>query len=300
MCSPPKYSKRTLSSSGNVLGLSLPGALAQTRHRSLLQELRQQELIETKLWSVTLLDSQSGILSLGSTITSEVEEAKVRTQVELHNIANPGADAKFIDDEVQSRLRKSKPKDWRGMFRWSEAQGAKGWWTALMQGVWINKVKILRNQPVLFDIQVPFILAPPLSARRFYESIGGAKRLNPPFDMFFAFPCLNQPEIAFEFNAWIFTTMTGESGIDGGFGGPAGGKMSLGKEKEGSGYCIGMLVESRGAFRAENEKNGSDGHRRHGRVGNGLKNMWIVGDPFFRGLGLVFDIEEKQIGFRSY
>ncbi|KAL9105627.1 MAG: hypothetical protein Q9227_009239 [Pyrenula ochraceoflavens] len=300
LCQPPRYSRRTLRLSGSQIGLSQQGALAQIDHHSFIDHLLQQSIIAERVWSITLLDSQSGILTLGSTIVSEIEEAKIRTQVELHNIANPGADRDFIEKEVQSRLAILKPNDWHDLFRWSEVSGAAGWWTTLLQGVWIDGVKILRNQPAVFDVQAPFILAPPIAARRFYESISGAKRLKEPYDMFYAFPCHNPPAIALEFNAWMFAAMTSPVGKEEAPNGPPGGRFSLGKEREGSGFCVGAVVETRVAYHDAGKKDGDTQQGRQGDGGDGLRNLWIIGEPYFYGNGLVFDLEAKRVGFRSY
>ena len=40
------------------------------------------------------------------------------------------------------------------------------------------------------------------------------------------------------------------------------------------------------------------GKRRH--PSNGLKDLWVIGEPFFRGTGIAFDLEGQRIGFRTY
>lgn len=294
MCGPPKYTRRTLIPSGNVLGLAPSNALAQTTHPSFVEMLHG--ILPEKIWSIILTDAKSGVLSMGSTIAPHLEEAKVRSQVELQRMGQPGLDAKDIDQEVQSHLEAVEPKDWHDYFRWSDVKGSSTWWTTLLQGVWINGAKVLKNQPVLFDVQVPFILAPPLAAWKFYEGISGSKRLEKPFDMFFAFPCLNQPYIAFEFDGWIFPILTGEESRMERTHRSSGAKFSLGKEKLGSGYCIGVVVETRMGVRNEE---GKYGRKTSDAAGNGMRDFWVVGEPFFHGMGLVFDIGEQKIGFRS-
>ena len=64
------------------------------------------------------------------------------------------------------------------------------------------------------------------------------------------------------------------------FGMP-GGKFSLGRVKDGSGYCVGAVVETRMGVAEEG----------HGSVaGNGMRGTWVVGETFFRGVGGVFDV----------
>ena len=69
--------------------------------------------------------------------------------------------------------------------------------------------------------------------------------------------------------------------------GPAGGRFSPGKMQGGTGYCVGSVVETRmGA-----KQKWSD---------SGMLDTWVLGEPFFRGLGLVFDSEGGRVGVRSY
>lgn len=172
-----------------------------------------------------------------------------------------------------------------------------------MSGVWINGAKVLKNQPVLLDVQVPFILAPPVAAETFYKGISGAKKMLAPYDIFYVFPCLNPPNIAFEFDGWMFPTMSGGETMEDAFLGPHGGLLSLGQVREGSGYCVGVVVESRlvakghGGNGFDNGTNPEIGKKTRS---SGLHQTWILGEPFFQGTGVVFDAEEKKIGFRTY
>ena len=61
----------------------------------------------------------------------------------------------------------------------------------------------------------------------------------------------------------------------------------MGKPGNGTGYCVGAVVETRMGMHTEWEK-------------SGMQDMWIMGEPFFRGLGVVFDVANKRIGVRSY
>ena len=36
-----------------------------------------------------------------------------------------------------------------------------------------------------------------------------------------------------------------------------------------------------------------------GSVGSGLKDVWVIGETFFRGVAIVFDVKEKMVGFRA-
>ncbi|EXJ53479.1 uncharacterized protein A1O5_13255 [Cladophialophora psammophila CBS 110553] len=255
----------------------------------LLTQLKEGDIIKEKVWSVTLLDTETGILSLGGTIAKEVEEAKIRGEVELKYFGDPAVTSEWVSEQVIAQLQGAMPNEipWEQHFKWTEVQGAAGWWTALMKGVWVNGAKVLRNQPILFDIDVPFILAPPLAAQRFYDSIGGTKRLPPPYDFYFAFPCFNEVHIAFEIAGQNFPAMQGQGTWADGLHGPAGGRFSLGKLGDGSGYCVGSVVETRMGQKRE-------------WLESGMKDVWVLGEPFFRGLGVAFDIDKGRVGVRMY
>ncbi|KAK5354105.1 hypothetical protein LTS03_006913 [Exophiala xenobiotica] len=289
ICNPSKASRVTLANSGSILGLAPHRSLARLSSSPFLVQLQEKNTIQDNMWSVTLLDAGSGILSLGGTIAKEVEEAKIRGEVELKHFGDPVAIPQWVTKQVDNQLRILMPSElpWDHHFKWTKVQGAAGWWTALMSGVWINGAKVLKNQPVLFDINVPYILAPPVAAQRFYESIGGTKRLDPPYDSFFAFPCLNGVNIGLEIGGWIFPSMSGEGTREDALNGPAGGRFSLGKLGNGTGYCVGSVVETTMGLRKE-------------WMASGLKDMWVLGEPFFRGLGVAFDIEEGRVGVRVY
>jgi hypothetical protein len=300
MCSPSRSSRATLFSSGSVLGLS-PFAASTSLSRidspPLLQQLLATQILTREIFSLTLLDSTSGILTIGGTLAYEVEEAKVRTEVEVEYLGDPSATGEKINTKVTHLLASTFPNDIEDQFRWVHTRGAaEGWWTTLLQGLWINGVKVLKNQPVLLDIQSPFVLAPPLAARRFYESIGGCSRLPAPYDMFWKFPCLNRPKVMLEFGGWWFPAMSGEGSGSEALWGPDGGRLSLGKLRmgdngTGSGYCVGRVVETRMGLQS-----GEGGECE----GSGLRDVWVLGEPVFWGVGITFDGERQRIGFRNY
>lgn len=75
-----------------------------------------------------------------------------------------------------------------------------------------------------------------------------------------------------------------------------GGKFSLGRLEAGSGYCVGAVVETRMGVREERDEVVHDGTRgrsapsRGGLGGNGMRDVWVIGEGFFRGVGGVFDV----------
>ena len=83
------------------------------------------------------------------------------------------------------------------------------------------------------------------------------------------------------------------------FSGIPGGKFSLGRLDDGSGYCLGAVVETRMGITEERDevvhdnKKGHQGHSgasRGGLGGNGMRDVWVIGEGFFRGVGGVFDV----------
>ena len=165
----------------------------------------------------------------------------------------------------------------------------------LMQGVFVDGVKVVQNQAVVIDINSPFILAPPLAAKAFYASVSGSYPLQPPYSNFYAFPCLNPPVVQFEFAGSKFPFMQGGRGAD--WTGFPGGKFSLGRLEAGSGYCVGAVVETRMGLREEpvdildGGKRGFRASKNKGTIGgSGMKDVWVIGEGFFRGVGGVFDV----------
>ena len=284
-----KSSRHTLQPSGSIIGLAPPGPLSRLSLHNILQQLKKDGKITEDIWSITLLDSETGVLSIGSTILGEMEQAKVQEEVELERLGDAATSKDWIQQEVTKRLSVSMPDQLptEAHFRWTTLQGAAGWWTALMGGVWVNGAKVLKNQPVLFDIQCPFILAPPAAAARFYDGIGGVIRLSGLHQGFYAFPCLNQVNLAFELGGWSFPSMSGEGNRADAVHGPAGGRFSLGKIGNGTSYCLGAVVETNMAPRP-------------GTFSNGMQDTWVLGEPFFRGTGVVFNNDHSRIGVRSY
>lgn len=237
------------------------------------------------------------MLSLGGTLVHQVEEANVRTRVEFDLLGDSSATTEKINGKVAELLASTLPTDIENQFSWVPTHGAaEGWWNTLLTGLWINGIKVLKNQPILIDIQSPFLLAPPLAARRFYESIGGCSRLAAPHNMFWKYPCLNRPKIALEFGRWWFPIMSSEGSRSEALWGPDGGRLSLGKlnmggNGTGSGYCVGRVVETR---------MGLDAGEGEDKEGVGLRDVWVLGEPGFWGVGIAFDNERQRIGFRNF
>ena len=147
------------------------------------------------------------------------------------------------------------------------------------------------------QINSPFVMAPPLAAKTFYASVSGSYPLPPPHSNFYAFPCLNPPKVAFEFSGKKFPFMHSPRCQFGECQGHPGGRFSLGRLKIGSGYCVGAVVETRMGLEEEEDEVLDEG-RRGTRLGadpsnvggNGMRDVWVIGEGFFRGVGGVFDV----------
>ena len=142
----------------------------------------------------------------------------------------------------------------------------------------------------MLQINTPFILAPPLAAKAFYASVSGSLQLPAPHDNFYIFPCLNPPLADFEFDSWRFPAMQGGKGAR--WLGMPGGRFSLGRYKEGSGYCVGAIVQTLMGVKhgGANEGEGKKVRRIGELAGNGMRDVWVIGEGFFRGVGGVFDV----------
>jgi len=67
-----------------------------------------------------------------------------------------------------------------------------------------------------------------------------------------------------------------------------GGAFSLGRNVIGSGYCIGMIIESRWDVDAHETKKRRPSWRTESE--SGLEDLWIIGEPFFRDVQVAFDV----------
>ncbi|PVH87466.1 acid protease [Cadophora sp. DSE1049] len=284
-CRPAKQWLRALLPSGAYLGLAPSASLSQTKTDGLLQQLMEKKATDVPMWSLLLINGKEGIFSIGGTSAASVRQAEKETDEML----NPGEHDETKRDTSKAKAE-SDTKDWK----WMKVHGAEGWWQILMRGIWVDGIKVLDNQPIVLDVNTPFIVAPPLAARSFYSSISGSRQLSPPYDQFHAYPCFNPPKIHFEFEQWNVQVLKGNR--DRGTFSP-GGRFSLGRMATGSGYCIGIVVESRmgvGTALAGGETGSSvsvDG-------GNGLADVWIIGEPFFRDVQVAFNWKDRKVGMQ--
>ncbi|KAL6719830.1 mRNA decay protein [Lecanora helva] len=305
-CRPLKFSLQTLGASGSTLGLAPSEHLGQIRSASFLKQLLDKDAIQRSVFSLMLINGQDGVLSLGGTAAGAVALVESQTKSQLDSLGGgENEDLKPAEQlqPLKKRGRTSKgitvrEPEWDDGWTWSDVQGAEGWWQVLMDGVWVDGSKVLKNQAVVIDMNSPFILAPPLAAKAFYASVSGSRPLPAPFSNFYVFPCLNPPHLHFEFGGKTFPFMQGGRGAE--WSGIPGGKFSLGRLEAGSGYCIGAVVETRMGIKEERDEIVHDGKRgssttsRGGLGGNGMRDVWVIGEGFFRGVGGVFDFRERR------
>ncbi|KAI4133627.1 MAG: hypothetical protein LQ338_000139 [Usnochroma carphineum] len=319
-CRPLKGSQQTLKASGSILGLAPSKYLRQIETPFLLYQLLQEGIVKRPIFSIVLLSGRDGVLSIGGTAAQAAEMVDKQTSEELDRAGaqekiiaftkengktlqsgfNSLDKSKLTGEKIILHKRETEAKDfkatltnWAEGWTWVKVQGAEGWWQTLMQGVWIN---------------TPFILAPPLAAKTFYASVAGSRPLDPPYSNFYVFPCMNPPSVEFEFSGTRFPAMRGGRGLEYNSAIIPGGKFSLGRLKHGSGYCVGAIVETRMGLKEEKEGMTGSGKQGLGSAGasvgsfagNGMRDVWVIGEGFFRGVGGVFDFEEKRIGFRVY
>lgn len=303
-CRPSKFSLDTLGASGSALGLTPSEHLRQTKSTSILEQLLQKQIIERPVFSLMLINGQEGVLSIGGTGARAVEMVEQQTKDELDHVSAVERGELTTDFDGDNIIKRSMMEpvfdtktNWEEGWKWSQVQGAEGWWQVLMQGVWVDGSKVLHNQAAVIDINSPFILAPPLAAKAFYASISGSRPLPAPHSNFYMFPCLNPPKLHLEFTRWNFPLLQGGRGAD--WTGVPGGKFSLGRLRDGSGYCVGAVVESRMGVKDEGMGAVGRGSRSGAGHGNGMRDVWVVGEGFFRGVGAVFDFKEQRVGFRS-
>lgn len=311
-----------------MLGLAPSEHLSQTGAATILQQLLDKEVIKRPIFSLLMISAHEGVLSVGGTAASAVDHVVAETRKNLDRIsAAEQAKGKklVVEDGAKLRKRARKPSvgespwetEWEKDWAWSHCEGAEGYWQILMQAAWMGGTRVLKNQAVIIDVgpfrlnnlvsnamlmkckvNTPFVMAPPLAAKRFYASLSGSYQLPPPHSNFYVFPCLNPPKAAFEFGGKKFPFMHSPRGQFGDWhGGLPGGRFSLGRLRPGSGYCVGAVVETRMGLNDESEEL-LDAGRRGTRVGadksqlggNGMRDLWVIGEGFFRGVGATFDV----------
>lgn len=164
-CRPSKFSLATLGPSGSTLGLASSESLRQTKSTSLLRQLLKKGAIQRPIFSLTLINGQEGILSVGGTSAKAIELVEEQTKAELDRAGaiergDIPANADLLSALDKREIREVDHTDgsdtWEKDWRWIKVQGAEGWWQILMQGVWVDGIKILRNQATVIDVRLRY------------------------------------------------------------------------------------------------------------------------------------------------
>ncbi|KAI9649569.1 hypothetical protein NHQ30_002149 [Ciborinia camelliae] len=333
-CRPQKQWVGSLGKSGANLGLAVGEGLGQVGgwKGGLLGQMVKSGVVDTQVWSLMLLNGHEGVFSVGGSSVKAVREVEGRIEKELeklegdvfqsgHDESNKleagglqsgdgelkgldGLDLQSGQDKLKRNAELGLMKRDESMFgddnlkpneesawEWSDVRGADGWWEILMKGIWIDNKKVLQNQPIVLDINTPYIIGPSNLVRNLYASISGSRQLPPPYDQFHAYPCFNPPHLSLEFGNFRVKVLEGKR--DAGTFSP-GGRFSLGRMERGSGYCVGIVVEGRFG-----NSDGADKEEGNAGVdGNGMEDMWILGEPFFRDVQVAFDWKEKKVGMQ--
>ncbi|KAK4052124.1 hypothetical protein OIV83_002418 [Microbotryomycetes sp. JL201] len=145
-------------------------------------------------------------------------------------------------------------------------QGSTQWVNVVSQSYWIvpatahaNNVVGASNFNAIIDSGTSVIVAPSLAAKRFWAQVPNSAVYG---QGYYTYECKSPPSISFSFGAsdkkW---TISGQD-------------LNLGKVASGSSRCVGAVV-------------GAD-------VG---VNAWILGDTFFKGAYITFDLGQNRIGF---
>lgn len=127
----------------------------------MLRQLLKKGVIQRAIFSLTLINGQEGILSVGGTSAKAIELVEQQTKAELDRAGAIERGEISANADLSSALNKREIHEidpsgggdtWEKDWRWIKVQGAEGWWQILMQGVWVDGIKILRNQATVIDV----------------------------------------------------------------------------------------------------------------------------------------------------
>ncbi|KAM0787934.1 hypothetical protein ACM66B_006139 [Microbotryomycetes sp. NB124-2] len=145
--------------------------------------------------------------------------------------------------------------------------GSTQWVSVVSQSYWIvpatayaNDVAAASNFNAIIDSGTSVIVAPSLAAKRFWAQVPNSAVYG---QGYYTYECKSPPSISFSFGG-ANSKKWSISGQD----------LNLGKVSSGSSRCVGAVV-------------GAD-------VG---VNAWILGDTFFKGAYITFDLGQNRVGF---
>ena len=161
---PSEFGLHTLGASGSTLSLEFSENFSLTGS-SLLKLLLDREIIKRPIFSLILIDSEAGILSIGGTAARAIETVVSQTETKLDRLGGKGdvekpkarKEKELPPSAKRGRTGKgivSRQADWEEGWAWNGVQGADGWWWLLMRGIWVDGSRMLRNQAVVVDASV--------------------------------------------------------------------------------------------------------------------------------------------------
>ena len=129
-------------------------ALSQTKTLPLMLQLMEENVIDTPVWSLVLINGKDGIFSIGGTSAPSLRQAEIETddalaQIGAHERKSGGIVVPRALARVETEAALSS-NEWK----WSKVQGAEGWWQILMRGIWVDGIKVLDSQLVILDVSM--------------------------------------------------------------------------------------------------------------------------------------------------
>lgn len=163
-----------------MLGLAPSKHLRQIETPFFLHQLLKEGIVKRPIYSIMLITGHEGVLSIGGTAVQAAHMADKQTSEELDQASAQGkidaftkqnaktlkSDANSHDEtvteekvvlhkrEVNVKEFKVTQENWEDGWTWTKVQGAEGWWQTLMQGVWVGRSRILRNQAAVIDVRL--------------------------------------------------------------------------------------------------------------------------------------------------
>jgi hypothetical protein len=135
------------------LGLAPSITLSQTKTTSFMPQLIEKNIIDSSVWSLLLVNGKEGLFSIGGTSISSVRQVEKETDDDLAHIG--GHEERKRDGVVKKADAEPQSEDLVRDWKWSKVQGADGWWQVLMQGMWVDDIKVLQQQPIILDVSIP-------------------------------------------------------------------------------------------------------------------------------------------------
>lgn len=122
-----------------------------------LKQLLDKGVIRRNVFSILLINGNEGVLSIGGTAAQAIQLVEQQTKDELDRIGMAEAGLNKHQELIKRGSEgvtsiSTRGSDWREGWSWSKVQGAEGWWQVLMQGVLVDGVRVLKNQPVVMDV----------------------------------------------------------------------------------------------------------------------------------------------------